>query len=180
MIVLCIVAILVLYFLIQKNNKTNIVPNPKGQQSDFSQSYQRKYLFSLNEKHEFRKLVAWATAHDYFVFPKVRLLDIIEPRSNVANYKALLWKIQAKHVDFLICDQEMRIKFIIELDDNSHDRKDRAERDEFVAQALSGCGYTVTHTRGISEDFLCKLAGQDRAKGENVDQKPGTSVEGNA
>lgn len=165
--IIVIVVIIAVIFLLRKNGQcSNTGPDREEQRSDFSRAYQRKYLFTLNEKHEFRKLVTWATARNYYVFPKVRLLDIIEPRHNVDNYKKLLWKIQAKHVDFLICDQEMRIKFIIELDDNSHDRRDRTERDEFVGQALQGAGYTVTHTRGISDDFLLSLENQDKAKAE--------------
>ena len=126
--------------------------NPKFSTSDYSDKYKRKYLFSRNEKYEFRKLYEWAQTNDYFVFPKVRLLDIIEPRSG-RDY-SLLNKIHAKHVDFVICDKDLKIKFIIELDDSSHDRKDRSDRDEFVRQALKGAGYTLLQTRGISNEFL--------------------------
>lgn len=124
---------------------------------DYSKSYQRKYLLSLNEKSEFKKLVAWASVHDFYVFPKVRLLDIVEPRKGEEHYKSLLWKVQAKHVDFVVCDHECRIKFIIELDDNSHNKKNRAERDQFVDLVLKGVGYSVRRTRGISEEFLESL-----------------------
>ena len=130
-------------------------PEPAPSQADYSKSYQRKYLFSRNEKSEFRKLAEWAQNNNYYVFPKVRLLDIIEPRTT--NDKTLLWKIQAKHIDFLVCDKQLNVLFIIELDDGSHDRKDRAGRDEFVRQALRGAGYTLLQTRGISDAFLAGL-----------------------
>lgn len=125
--------------------------------SDYSDSYERKYLFSRNEKFEFYKLLKWSRENNYYLFPKVRLLDIIEPRSGQDHYKSLLWKIQAKHIDFVICDKNLRVKFLIELDDTSHDRKDRSERDEFVRQALRGAGYELLHTRGISDAFLDEL-----------------------
>lgn len=126
------------------------------EKKDYSQAYQRKYIFSRNEKSEYRKLAAWAQEQGYDVFAKMRLADIIEPRSK-ENYRSLLGKIIQKHVDFVVCDQECRVKFIIELDDNSHNQQKRIERDELVDQACRGAGYTVIHTRGISEEFLNNL-----------------------
>ena len=123
---------------------------------DYSNSYKDKYLFSRNEKSELRKLLDWAQANNLYVFAKVRLLDIIEPRSK--EDKSLLWKIQAKHIDFVVCDSDFRIKYLIELDDNSHNRLDRIERDEFVKQALNGAGYSLLQTKGISEEFLNRLS----------------------
>lgn len=129
--------------------------------NDYSQAYQRKYIFTRNEKSEYRKLAAWAQQHGFDVFPKMRLADIIEPRSG-DNYMSLFGKIRAKHLDFVICDQECRIKFIIELDDNSHNQLKRMERDDFVTEACRGAGYTVIHTKGISEEFLNNILNQEK------------------
>lgn len=125
---------------------------------NYSQSYQAKYLLTRNEWHEYKKLKQFAEAKGLQVCPKVRLLDIIEPRRGEGNYKSLLFKIQAKHIDFLITDQDLRIKAIIELDDGSHDSKDRKERDEFVDTILTGVGYKVIHTKAITEDTLKDIA----------------------
>lgn len=125
---------------------------------DYSKSYQAKYLLTRNEWHEYKKLRQYAEAKGLQVCPKVRLLDIIEPRRGEGNYKSLLFKIQSKHVDFLICDQDLHIKAIVELDDNSHDSKDRQERDEFVNTILTSVGYKVIHTKGITEDTLKDIA----------------------
>lgn len=86
-------------------------------------------------------------------FDKIRLLDIIEPRSG-SNYMSLLGKIQSKHVDFVICDQDLRIKAILELDDNSHNTKDRQDRDLFVDEILTSVGYKVIRTRSVTENAL--------------------------
>jgi len=90
------------------------------------------------------------------ICPKVRLLDIIEPRKG-DNYRSLMGKIQSKHVDFVICDQDLHIKAILELDDGSHDRKDRQDRDQFVDQILTSVGYKVIHTRSGTEQTLADL-----------------------
>ena len=125
---------------------------------DYSKSYQAKYLLTRNEWHEYKKLKQFAEAKNLQVCPKVRLLDIIEPRRGEANYKSLLFKVQSKHVDFLICDQDLHIKAVVELDDNSHDSKNRQDRDTLVDTILSSVGYKVIHTKGITEDTLKDIA----------------------
>ena len=140
----------------------NVPPQPMSieqnqLQVDYSKCYQAKYLLTQNEWHEHQKLRKFATEKGLIVCPKVRLLDIIEPRRG-DNYMSLLGKIQSKHVDFVICDQGMHIKGILELDDNSHNRKDRQERDAFVDQILTSVGYKVIHTRGVTETTLDAFA----------------------
>ena len=66
-------------------------------------------------------------------------------------------KIQSKHVDFVLSDQNMNIVAILELDDSSHNRPDRQARDAFVDQILTGVGYMVIHTREINESTLSIL-----------------------
>ncbi len=129
-------------------------PKHNDQKTDYSASYQAKYLLTKNEWHEYKKLKEYATEKGLIVCPKVRLLDIIEPRKGEKDYLALRGKVQSKHVDFLLCDESLHIKAVLELDDNSHDRKDRQERDAFVNQILTSVGYTVIHTRGITETTL--------------------------
>lgn len=91
---------------------------------------------------------------ELIICPKVRLLDLLEPRKDTQNYKTLFYKIQAKHVDFVICDQNLYVKAILELDDNSHNKKDREERDNFVDTILQDVGYKVIRTKYITEKTL--------------------------
>lgn len=121
---------------------------------DFSTAYQTKYLLTKNEWAQYKKLKVIADEKGYVICPKVRLLDIIEPQKGHEKYKTLMYKIQAKHVDFVICDKDMHIKVIIELDDSSHDKKDRKERDEFVDLILQSVGYKVIHSRYIMNNIL--------------------------
>lgn len=121
---------------------------------DYNNAYQARYLFTKNEWLNYKKLRDIAEVKGYIICPKVRLLDIIEPKKGEKKYKTLFYKIQAKHVDFVICDKDMHIKAIIELDDNSHDTKERKERDEFVNMILRSVGYNVIHTRYITNDIF--------------------------
>lgn len=121
---------------------------------DYTKSYQAKYLLSKNEWYQYKKLKELTDAKGFVICPKVRLLDIIEPRKGERKYKTLFYKIQAKHIDFLICDEDMHIKAIIELDDNSHNSQERKERDIFVDTVLKSVGYKVVHAKSITPDIL--------------------------
>jgi hypothetical protein len=72
--------------------------------------------------------------------PKVSLADIffvVRPNENMRAYN----KINRKHVDFLMCDtKKMAPLFGIELDDSSHKRPDRVDRDEFVEHTFDAAG----------------------------------------
>jgi len=132
-------------------------PDHKDRESkkkDYTDSYQKKYLLTKNEWYASKKLIEQAQQRDLIVCPKVRLLDIIEPRKGEKDYKALFYKVQAKHVDFVICDKSMKILGVVELDDSSHDQKDRRERDLFVDEILKSVGYKVVHTRYINDNTL--------------------------
>ena len=126
---------------------------------------------TLNEKAQYRRIQKWATDRNLIVFSKVRLLDLITPRKNQNNYKGLLWRIQAKHVDFVICDQDIRVKCIVEISDNSHDRSDRAERDNFVKEVLQACGYKVLMTYNVTDEQLDKVCGYNRTTDEKEKSK---------
>lgn len=109
-----------------------------------------------NEKAQFRKLISWAHENHYYVFAKVRLADLIKPRNN--NQK-LFWKIQAKHIDFLICDGNLKPKLIIELQDGSHRDAKRKERDDFVKEILNSCGYKSLWLYSIEKEILNRAMG---------------------
>jgi very-short-patch-repair endonuclease len=71
----------------------------------------------------------------------VRLADLIQVRPQTPKYQSWQNRIHAKHVDFLLCDQgTLEAKLAVELDDKTHNRPDRRQRDQFVDQALADAG----------------------------------------
>lgn len=79
------------------------------------------------------------------ICPKVSLADIffvIRPNDNVGAYN----RINRKHIDFLLCNPKtMKPQFAIELDDNSHQRSDREERDDFVNSVFEAANLPLLH-----------------------------------
>lgn len=126
-------------------------------------AYRRSWVFTQNEKAEYRKLKSMAEELGYVVLAKVRLLDLLEPKQGIPKYKTYFYKVQAKHIDFVLCDQEKLVaRILIELDDNSHDQPHRMERDRFVDEVVQSVGYKIIHTRRISQETreqLLKLKG---------------------
>lgn len=79
------------------------------------------------------------------ILTKVSLADIFfvsRPHEN----RGAINKIDRKHVDFLICNpQTLKPLFGIELDDSSHQRPDRIERDEFVDGVFDAANLPLVH-----------------------------------
>ncbi len=68
----------------------------------------------------------------------VRLADILQVRQDAPQRQAWTNRILAKHLDFVLCDHDrLDMVLAIELDDKTHDRKDRQQRDRFVNDALA-------------------------------------------
>lgn len=156
--ILAIAVIIIKFWNPKKPQKLETLPETEPQRTNYANSYQRKYLLTKNEYREYMQLREIANRNNLIICPKVRLLDIIEPRKGESEYQKLLNKIQSKHIDFVICDKDLRVKAILELDDNSHNQRDRQERDAFVDQILTSVGYKVIHTRSITETTLEDIA----------------------
>ena len=120
-------------------------------------AYHKKWLFSYNEKDAYSKLKVIADELGYTVFAKVRLLDLLEPVSGIPKYKTYFYKVQAKHVDFVLCDEKLVARYIIELDDSTHKRENRKTRDEFVDEVVTSVGYKIFHIQAITDDLKEKL-----------------------
>jgi len=92
------------------------------------------------------------------VWPKIRLGDLFYvSRMDKKMFWTYTNKITSKHVDFLLSDPKTAKPLIgIELDDKSHKRKDRQERDEFVDNVFSAANLPlaripVKHSYSTSE-----------------------------
>ncbi|MBI3553007.1 MAG: DUF2726 domain-containing protein [Elusimicrobia bacterium] len=99
--------------------------------------YRRVELFSKGER-AFLSVLEEAVGEKYKILGKVRLADLLNVSAEVerGSWKAAMNKIQSKHIDFVLCRKEdYSVAFAIELDDRTHERGDRRERDSFVEAA---------------------------------------------
>ena len=132
--------------------ETTEIPPDENTPLPIAGAYQKKWLLTYNEKDAFKKIKAVTDEIGCYTFSKVRLLDLLEPVKGNPKYKTYFYKVQAKHVDFVILDEKLVARCIIELDDASHDAEDRKKRDEFVDEVLKSVGYQIIHTRAVTEE----------------------------
>lgn len=127
----------------------------KTDKKDYSNAYQRKLLLTKNEWKNYMSMRQQLEGEGLRICPKVRLLDLIEPKkcSNAKERRALLNKIQSKHVDFTICDEKLNVLLVLELDDSSHEAESRRQRDLFVDSVLTGAGYQILHVRNCEKEM---------------------------
>ena len=128
-------------FLNEKGDKPYTVIRT-GQPEEIEELYfVRDDFLSIAEQSFFQVLQksveGWA-----LILPKVSLSDLFYVRhEDPSRYRSLTNKIDRKHVDFLLCDPvTIRPLVGIELDDKSHQRPDRQERDEFVERVFKAAG----------------------------------------
>ena len=100
----------------------------------------RGRLVTKSELRFYKSLVK-ASQDDFEIFAMVRIADLLRVEDGVRNKRSWINKILAKHVDFVLCDPGSLVPVLcIELDDRSHARPDRVERDEFVDAAFDSAG----------------------------------------
>ena len=121
---------------------------------NYREAYQARPLLTKREHQEYLKLKQYADARGWLICPKVRVYDLIEPKKGTGKYQELKNKIQSKHVDFVLVDPELNVIGVLELDDSTHDREDRKQRDSFVRDALEGAGIIMIQTRSITPETL--------------------------
>ncbi|MFO7695649.1 MAG: DUF2726 domain-containing protein [Anaerolineae bacterium] len=95
-------------------------------------------------------LVVDAAPDDNLVLAKVNLGDLFFiAEGTVGSRMGWRSRIDRKHVDLLLCDRRtLRPLLGIELDDRSHAREDRRQRDEFVDRVFRAAGLPLLRVPG--------------------------------
>lgn len=107
-----------------------------------------------------------ALADDYQLFAKVRLGDILQVARGIEGKRrsAAFGRISSKHADFVACDpRTFEVVGVIELDDRSHERADRRERDRFFDAAFAKAGIPVLRIPARRAYAAAELRGAVRA-----------------
>ena len=102
-------------------------------------------LFSPAELR-FLQVLLFALPPQVMVFGKVRVADVLAPRKRLSRrqWRRQFWKISSKHFDFVLIDRDTaHILCAIELDDRSHRRADRVQRDKFLNAACQSAGFPL-------------------------------------
>lgn len=106
-------------------------------------------ILTERERSFYRILRPIADKLELQICPKVRVADIVLIKKGTRDWQKWFNKIRSKHVDFLLCDYDMNIVLIIELDDRSHETE-RAKKNDALKNAIFG--NKLVRIRSLKDD----------------------------
>lgn len=116
--------------------------------------YVRNHSLLTNSEKKFYSVLVDILPGAYILFSKVRIPDIVHLPPWYKRYQwSIYWwdRIQAKHVDFLVCDKKTFAPLlVIEVDDPSHERADRKKRDNLVDFVFKKADLPIIHINNES------------------------------
>ena len=125
-----IIIILVAVIIYQKINENKIID--KKEEINYTEKYERKeYLLTPTELKFYKVLKLVTDELNLVICPQVSMYEIIKSKEHKGFNK-----IAKKTIDFVICEQNLKIKLCIELDDYTHNKASRIKRDNFVNDLL--------------------------------------------
>ena len=115
--------------------------------------YQSKEVLCSPAERSFLGVLEKVVGNGYQIFAKVRLADIVEVNQGLSSSarQSAFNRISRKHLDFVICNaRDLSIVGAIELDDKSHRKTGRQERDQFLDKALDAAGVPIFRVKAQS------------------------------
>lgn len=108
--------------------------------------YQKEPTLFTPAERSYLGVLEQALGNEFRIMGKVRLADILKVKPGVTGgaRQAAFNKIQSKHLDFVACDPgDLSIRFAVELDDKSHNKQDRQDRDAFLDKSMEAAGLPI-------------------------------------
>ncbi len=103
--------------------------------------YQKRPRLVTNSELKFFHTLRKAVDGDWEIFVMVRIADLLKVPKGIKNRRSWVNKILSKHIDFVLCEPDsLEVVLGIELDDPSHERPHRMQRDKFVNAAFADAG----------------------------------------
>lgn len=100
--------------------------------------YTRKTYLMTKGENEFFQILFKIIDNKYHIFPQIHLISLLEHKIAGQSWKGAKSHIDRLSVDYVICDRRYLSPILaIELDDISHKRGDRIERDLRVERILA-------------------------------------------
>ena len=126
-ILIIIIIILIIDKILNKRNDQN---EPTEIKKTYKNIYNRKKYLLTQQELKFYKLIKNITdKYNLILFSQVTLYEIVTSK-NIKDFN----KIKSKTIDFVITDINTQIKLCIELDDTTHIKENRQERDKFIEE----------------------------------------------
>jgi len=145
------VVVLCVSSLLKKSNPSD---------SDFTYS-KVEALFSSAER-SFYGVLKQAVEGKAEVFAKVRVADVLMPAKGQgrSGWQKAFNKVSRKHFDFLVCNSsDLSVLCAVELDDKSHQKKSRQERDVFLTSACESANVPLVNVKAQASYSVAEVKG---------------------
>ena len=162
--IIIIVLVILIVYMMMKNRNIKAKSNNDIQEIKESKKidyfpYKKKYILTKAEYAFYKILKAKCTEKNILICPKVRLEDFIEVTDN-KQYMKYRGYIKSRHIDYLLCDENLKIISAIELDDNSHNTNKQKNTDEFKNKLFETINielYRIKMSDGMYEKEIDKI-----------------------
>ena len=145
--------------------------------------YEKQPALFTPAERSFLGVLEQAVGNQFRIMGKVRLGDIVKVKAGLDNKErqSAFNRIQSKHVDFIACDpNDLSIQFAVELDDKSHEREDRQDRDAFVDKVMEAAGIPIIHFQAkrayvvqeVRDTLVAKLNPPEEKPEEKPEETP--------
>ena len=135
--------------------------------------FRRKDYLLTQAERSFFETLCLACGTDLYVFSKVRLADLVWLPGGIGRRRALLNRVIAKHIDFVLCERRtLRPVLAIELNDRSHETASRSARDAVVRQVLEAAGLPFRTVPTARNYVLAEVGELIRGSRLNPDAAP--------
>jgi Protein of unknown function (DUF2726) len=128
-------------------------------------------LLSAREQSLYQRLLSLYPKHQVFV--QVALSQLIDVDRNYPESESIRARYKQLVADFVLCRADLSVVAVIELDDRSHERRDRQDADARKTKALVDAGLRLVRIPAgelPSEEELREIIDADRASlGERLE-----------
>ena len=117
--------------------------------------YKKKLLLTKSE-YVFFKALKQKCGNRYMICPKVRMEDFltVTDKEQRAKYRGY---IKSRHIDFVLCDSDLRILAGIELDDSSHNGTEAKKIDKFKDEVFKQIGVPLFRIKETKSGYETQI-----------------------
>ena len=144
----------------EENERRSTIKKDPDHWGDNQKAYERLPYFLKStvltnyEKKLYHILAPFCSQNNLILLSKIRMADFVQAYQGRSFYH---WfnRISSKHVDFLICQTtSFKPLLAVELDDYTHNYKNRQDRDNFVNSVYFSVGLPVLHITEINSEKI--------------------------
>ena len=130
-----------------------IVSDSGNQKISTVYRYNRKYVIMTEREQEFYKKLKLICGDSILIFPQIHLSSLFFHNVKGQNFKLAFRFINRLSVDFVLVDsRNFKTLLAIELDDSTHNEKDRIKRDLIVNDIFKKANFPLLRLDSVKID----------------------------